>query len=108
MAGGMVEVSIGGEQLQVVMEAEAREQGVDGPELDPVTPARIAEIGGRDMVIAVRHDHRQRGEARHDSVAGRGAAEALQQLLKDEAGREHRLPGGERLSQTGGFGGLGG
>ena len=104
MAGGVVEVSIGGEQHQVVMEAEMREQGVDGPELDAVTPAGVAEIGGRDMVIAVRHDHRQRREVRHDSVTGLGAAEALEKLLKDEPGREHRVPGCKRLPQTIGFG----
>ena len=100
MSRSVVEVSVGGEELQVVMEAEAREQGVDGPELDAVTPAGIADVGRRDMIIAVRRDHRQRREALHDRVAGGGTAEALEQFLQDEPGRVHRLPGRERLPQT--------
>ena len=58
MTSGVEEVAIGGEQLQVVTEAEPREQGIDGPELDPVTPARIADFGRRNMIVAFRHDHR--------------------------------------------------
>lgn len=86
------------------MQAEACEQGVNGSKLDSVTAARIAKIGSRDMVIAIRHDHRQRRATLHDRVAGRGTAEALKQLLKDEPGRVHGFPGCKRLPQTTGFG----
>ena len=100
MTRGVQEVSISGEQLQVVMEAESREQGIDGSELDPMTPADIADISGRNMILAIRHDHRQRREAFHYRIAGGGSAEALEQLLKDEPGRVHGLPGCERFPQT--------
>ena len=58
MTRGVDEVAISGKQLQIVMETESSEQGIDGPEPDPVTPARIAGIGRRDMIVTVRHDHR--------------------------------------------------
>ena len=104
MTRSVQEVAIGGEQLQVVMEAESREQGIDGSELDPMTPADIADISGRNMIIAIRHDHRQRREAFHYRIAGGGSPEALEQLLKDEPSRVHGLPGCERFPQTAGLG----
>ena len=48
MTRSVQEVAIGGEQLQVVMEAESREQGIDGSELDPLKdePSRVHGLPG--------------------------------------------------------------
>ena len=49
---------------------------------------------------SVGHEERQRTEALDDRVAGLRSAEALQQLLQHEPGREDPLPRFERLAQA--------
>ena len=58
MTGGVEEVSIRSEQLQIVMETQSSKQGIDGSELDPIALADIADSGGRNVILPVRHDHR--------------------------------------------------
>ena len=58
MTRGVTEVSISGEHLQVVMEAQANEEGIDGPELHALAPARMSDVGSRYVIVATRDDHR--------------------------------------------------
>jgi len=58
MTRGVMEVSISGQHLQVVMQAQASEESIDGPELHALTPARILDVGSRYVIVATRNDHR--------------------------------------------------
>ena len=104
MTRSVMEVSVSGEHLQVVMEAQANEEGVDGPKLHAMAPAHISDVGSRNVIVAIRDDHREHREALHDRITGLGAAESLEQLLKDQPGGIDRLLGCQSLAQTATFG----
>ena len=54
----VLEVPISRKHLQVVVQAEPNQKGIDGPELNTVAPAPIADVSGRDVIVAIRDDHR--------------------------------------------------
>lgn len=87
----MLEVSVCAEQLEVVGDAQLRDERVDGAELYPSTATRIAEVGCRDVVIA----RRLHGGERAEAPANLGLAALLQKTLKkflnDEARRHDQV-----------------
>ena len=84
MTRSVMEISISGEHFQVVMETQANEEGIDGPELHASAPARISDVGSRNVIVSTGDDRRERREVLHDRVAGLRSPEALEQLLKHE------------------------
>ena len=56
------------------------------------------------MVVAIRDDERQRGEATQDLLTGPRTAESLEQLLKHEPGGHDLLSALERSCESRDFG----
>ena len=63
MTRGVLDVSVDGEHLQVVTEAQAHEEGIDGPELHALAPAPVSDVGSRNVIVATRDNHREHREA---------------------------------------------
>ena len=87
-------------------DAKLREQRINGPDLHAGAAARIAQIGGGDVIVPIRREKGQRREAGQELCARPWAREALQQFLQDEAGGEDRLAAFNGANQ--GIGLLGG
>jgi hypothetical protein len=68
--------------------AQLREQGVDRPDLDSFTAARVPELGRLDVVVPIGSQHRQRVEVADDLATVTRAGQSLKDLLKDESRRD--------------------
>ena len=79
--------------------AKLGEQGVDGADLNSSASTPIANLGGADVVIAIRHDQRQRAESFDDVLVRARAGESLKELLQYEAGCHDGIRAAERLSK---------
>ena len=86
-----VEVAIGRQHDEVVPGAELRQDGVDRSNLDAAPSAGAADVGRRDVVLAIRDEEGQGSEALDDLVPCLRPGEALQEFLEDEPGREDRF-----------------
>lgn len=82
----MPEILVGGQQGQVVPNAQSREQSIDRSNLDAAAPAVIPQRCRFDVVLAVRLEQWQRGKAVQDCVAVLRAGKALHQFLQHQAG----------------------
>jgi hypothetical protein len=91
MPGGVGEVLVGGQERQLVADAELGEQGIDCSDLHASAAARRAECGGIDMILSFGLHERQRGKAVDDLSSRLGPRKPLQQLLENEACRHDRL-----------------
>jgi hypothetical protein len=99
MPGYMTEVLVRRQQYEVMADTELREQRVDGPNLDALFPAVVAQTRSRHVVLAVRDDHRNRRKSIHDLLLGLRTVKPLEQLLKDEPGCNHALAGLQSTDQ---------
>lgn len=79
--------------------AKLREQGVDRADLDASASTPNSNVGGADVVIAIRYDQRQRAESLDDFLVGASACEALQELLQNKAGRHDGIRPSERFAK---------
>ncbi len=86
----MLEIAVGAEHHQLVPDAKLREECVDRPDLKAAAAACIAKVRGGNVVFALRHDERQRGEPIEDLCSRLGAAESLEKLLEYQARRKNR------------------
>ena len=84
----MQEVLIRGQKRQVVANAEPSQQRIDGSDLHASFTTGVAEIGCRNVILAIRHQQRKRRKAVHDLIAGLRTGERLKQLLKHKACRD--------------------
>ena len=71
--------------------AKLREQRINGADLDTGPAAGIAQDCGTDVVVPIRLNQGQSSKAFDDLGLRLGAREALQQLLKNQAGRDDNL-----------------
>ena len=78
---------------------ELDQQRVNGSDLDPATATRVSDLGGFNMVFAVRYEEGQRPKPLHELISRLGPGEALKQLLKYKASREHLIGTKERVAQ---------
>jgi len=79
--------------------AELDQQCVEGPDLDSATATRVSDLGGFNVVFAVRHQECQGRKPLHELISRLGPGEALKQLLKHKARREHLIGTKERVAQ---------
>lgn len=70
-------------------QAKLDQHCVNRSDLHPVASTRVAELGGLNVVLAIRLEERERGEPLNQLVAGLGSGEALEQFLKDQPSSEH-------------------
>lgn len=82
MPGGVGEVLIGGQERQVVADAELGDQGIDGSDLHTGAAACRAERRGVDMVLSIGLHQRQRGEAVDDLCPRLGPGKPLSNSWK--------------------------
>lgn len=87
----MVETPVRGEQGQPSLDTKLGEQGVDRADLHAAPPALVAEPGRLDVIPSIRRHEREHRESSENGVRCPGAAKPLEELLKDQAGREDRL-----------------
>ena len=96
----MAEIPIDRQHDEFVGDAELGEQRIDDSDLDAVAAAFVAQAGRVDVIAARRYDHGDGRETLDDPRPGAWAPEALQQLLKHQAGRVDRLAAPERFPQA--------
>jgi hypothetical protein len=106
--GDAGEIRIGGQQSELVPDAELGEDRVDGSDLKTSSAGSVSELRGVEVILAIWCHEGQRAEARHDSVLVASAAEPLQELLVDEAGRDDEHASCKRSFQSANLGRLGG
>ena len=82
---------------------ELDQQRVNGSDLDSATATRVSDLSGFNMVFAVRHQESQGRKPLHKLISRLGPGEALKQLLKYKARREHLIGTKERVAQGGYF-----
>jgi hypothetical protein len=92
----VAEIIVGRQDRQTVPQAELRIERVDCLDLDAFPPAGGTEVGGSYMYGPIGKEQRERREGSENPGPGSGALESLEQLLQDEASREHILSGVER------------
>ena len=85
------EVLVGGQQRQLVAQAELRQDRVDGSNLEPGPPAPIAQLRRFDVVLAIRRQQWKRCEAFDDLLACTRSGEPLQEILQHQARRHDSL-----------------
>ena len=84
MRRGQEEVVIGGEQRQLVTNAQLRKHGVDRADLQAGATTAISQLRGIDVILPVWGQKRQGREPINDVFACPRAGESLQQFLQDE------------------------
>ena len=87
----VAKIVVGRKHREVVSETKLREERIDRSGLDASAPAAIAQGGGFDVIRAIRHNERDRGEAIQYLRPCLRAQETLQELLENEACSENYL-----------------
>ena len=82
------EVLVGGEQGEVVFDAQLRNQRIDGAKLHAATPACVAQLSGLDVSVACRNEQRQHLQALDEAGLILRPVKALQQFLQHDAGND--------------------
>ena len=88
--GEVLEIPVCTQHHEVVSDTELREEGVNRTDLKASATTVVAKVCCRDVIFALGHDQRQRSESIKDLLSRFRAAEALQNLLKNQAGSENR------------------
>jgi hypothetical protein len=88
VSGDVFEVDVGGQNGQLVTDAQLSQQHVDCPRLNSMPAAQIAQLCGGDVILPVGVEERERRKALDDLPPGFGSRETVQQLLEDETGAE--------------------
>jgi hypothetical protein len=78
---GCVKVIVCRQQDQFVTNTELRQQSVDRSDLHTAASTLDAQIGRRDVVVAIRHDKGQGTKPGDDLLVSFGSRESLQQFL---------------------------
>src|SRR5581483_5021851 len=73
MVGDPIKVFIAGEHRQVMADAQLGQQRVNRSDLRALPTAMVAERGGLNVILSVRHQQRDRGKPIQDQVATLGA-----------------------------------
>jgi len=82
----MLKITIGTEHREVMSDAELREERIDRSDLKAAAAALAAKVRSGDVVVALWHDERQRGEPIDDLRSRLRVAEALEKFLKNQSG----------------------
>lgn len=91
MSGGVLEVLVGAEQLEVVGDAQLSDEGVDGAELNSGAATRVSQVCSRDVVLSRRLNEGKCAQASTDLGLGALRQKTLKKLLDDEACRDHQV-----------------
>jgi hypothetical protein len=78
---GCAKVIVCRQQDQFVTNTELRQQSVDRSDLHTAASTLDAQIGRRDVVVAIRHDKGQGTKPGDDLLVSFGSRESLQQFL---------------------------
>jgi hypothetical protein len=70
--GNVREILVRGQHCQVVANAQLRQKRVDRPDLHALSAAAVPQLRRIDVIVAIRHDERQRGKAIDDLGAALG------------------------------------
>ena len=108
MLGDAREVRVRGQQAKLVTDAELRQDRVDGAYLEAAAARPIPELRGLEVVVAIGSQEGEGAEPRDDGLLVARAAEALEELLVDEAGGDEELAVRERSFQGADLGRRGG
>ena len=90
-ASCVLEVSISGEQGEVVRDCQLSEQRVYRAELDARLPTCVRKARSAHVVVAARFDEFHGGDVREDSFLGAGRNEATKQLEKNHPRNRYPL-----------------
>lgn len=99
MSGDVIKILVCRQHYQLVTQAELRQQRIDRANLKPGPPATVTQPGGIDVVLPIRDEERQRGEALENLLARLGSRKPLQQFLQHEPGGVNLFSGVERLRE---------
>lgn len=99
MPGDLLKVAVQGKHRQVVADTKSRQESIDRSDLYAGTAAKVSQICGLDIVIAVGHKKRNRGEPIQNLGSGFRSQKALQKLLQDDACCHQRLTRFNRVDQ---------
>ena len=91
MIGDAPEVFVGGQHCQVMAYTQLGQQCIDRAHLHTASAAMIPQLCRPDMIVAIRHQQRDRSKSIQNLIAAFGSGEALEQLLKHKAGRQQGL-----------------
>ena len=72
-------------------DAEGRKECIDGPHLDPSSPASVPESRRLHMILPFRKKEGENVKAFQDGFPGPGSREPLEKLLKDHPCGEHQF-----------------
>ena len=89
--GNVREILVGGQHREVVADAKLRQKSIDRSDLHALSATVVPQLRRLDVIVAIRHDERQRGKGLDDLRPVLGPDEALQELLQNEAGRQKRF-----------------
>lgn len=96
----VLKVLIGAEECQAVPDAQLGDQRVNCSKLNSSATARVAQCGGLDVIIAIRNQERHSGKPLENLGMRLGSREPLQQLLKNEPGRENGFPCSKGVAES--------
>jgi hypothetical protein len=97
--GDVFEVDVGGQNGQLMTDAQLRQQRVDCPRLNTTRAAQIAQFCGVNVIFPVRIEERERRKALDDLPPGFGSGETLQEFLEYEASAEYGITGFNRMDE---------
>jgi hypothetical protein len=108
MPGDIAKVSVGRQHREVVADTKLRQKRIDRAGLNAAPSTFVFQFGRLHMVAPVGHQQRQRGEPIEDLRSVPRSGEALQNLLRNEAGGYEFFPGFYGADQLAAFVGCGG
>jgi hypothetical protein len=83
----MFKVIVSREHCQIVTKAKLSQEGINRSNLLPGAPTNVSQLGGSDVIIAIRHDERHRGKPIQNLRTGPWTRKTLKKLLQDKPGR---------------------
>jgi hypothetical protein len=100
MSRDVLEVIVAGQHGQIETNTEADQEGIDCSDLHARSAAVVSQLSCSDVIVAIGHQHWQRGKAIQDLIEGLRPCEALEELLENEACRDDRLAPLNGLNQS--------
>ena len=99
MSRGKDKIVVGGQQHQIVTNAELGNHGVNGAYLQPSPTTSIAQICSIDVILPVRGQERQGAKPVNDVLTCPRAGKSLQQFLQDETADHDGFAAFESVAQ---------
>ena len=99
MFGDVFEVDVGGQDSQLVTNAQLSQQRVDCARLNTTRAAQIAQFRGGYVIFPIGVEERERRKALVDLPPGFGSGETLQELLEYEASAEYAITSFNRMDE---------